>query len=247
MSFWSSLTGQDAADASRNAAADTYYKQKNAIGDLTRYGDEYAGKFSDLAKGYDPYVQTGYTANNSLQALLANPNAVSSLPGYQFTLNQGLNAVDRGAAARSGVQNGATIKAEQRYGAGLADQTYGNQLARLLSASHFGTGALGQQNATVGQGLQGQLATRQAGFNGQMQSANTIGLGDIAAANAQAAGSQNLLNAGLKIAGMAAGGFGGMPFGGGGSSFAGGGGMGIPIGATRIAGPGDPGFTGWGG
>lgn len=213
MGFWQDITGQTAADASRAAASDTYQKQAGAIADLKAYGNDYADKFAGLAQGYNPYVQTGYAANNQLQGLLTDPNSLSNLPGYQFALTQGLNAVDRGAAARSGVQNGATIKAEQRYGTGLADSTYGNQLQRLLAASGAGAGWLGAQNATTGQGLQGQLATRQSGFNGAMTASGTIGQGDVAAANAEAAGSQNLLNTGLKIGGALLGVPTGLPFG----------------------------------
>jgi hypothetical protein len=220
MSIFDTLLGNTAADASKGAASDTYQKQMGAIGQLNAFGDQYADKFAGLAKGYDPYVATGNTANTSLQQLLADPSSVRSLPGYQFSFDQGMNAVDRGAAARSGVQNGSTIKAEQRFGTGLADQTYGSQLQRLLGLSQFGAGALGQQNATIGQGLQGQLGTRTAGFNGQMQAAGTIGQGDVAAANAQTAGIQNLLNFGGNLAGKAMGGFGG-----GGSSFTGGNGL----------------------
>lgn len=208
------MTGEDAADASRSAAADTYKKQNDAIASLLGYGDQYASKFADLAKGYDPYVATGYESNDALRKLIADPTSVRQLPGYDFNFTEGLRGIDRGAAARSGVNNGATIKAEQKFGTGLADQSYGAQLSRLMALSGQGQGALTAQNSTVGAGLQGQLGTRTAGYNGQMTAANTIGLGDVAAANAEAAGSQNLLNAALKIGGMAVG------AGGGGSSFA---------------------------
>jgi hypothetical protein len=95
-----------------------------------------------------------------------------------------------------------------------------------MSAGQYGMSALGAQNATAGQGLQGQLGTRQTAYGGEFGSAGTIGQGDIAAANAKAAGSQNLLNTGLKIGGMILGGMTGMPmgmpsFGGGSSSYGG--------------------------
>lgn len=233
MSFWDDLTGASAADASKRAATDTYAKQQAAIAKLLGYGDEYAGKFEDLAKGYDPYVETGGAANSALMRLLQDPSSVRSLPGYQFALDEGLKTLDRNAAARNRSQGGRASKDFIRFAEGTADQSLGNWLSRLMAGGQYGLGALGAQNATTGQGLAGQLATRQAGFGGDMQAANTIGLGDIAAANAKAAGSQNLLNTGLKLGGMALGslGFGGafgqggafgasMPgFGGGGSSY----------------------------
>jgi hypothetical protein len=194
MPFLNDITGKTAADASKAAAADTFGKQNSAIRDITDYGNQYADKFAGLAKGYDPYVQTGYTANNQLQQLLSDPNNVRGLPGYQFAQDQGVQALDRSASARSMTNSGRSEKDLLRFGTGLADQTYGNQLQRLLAASGQGAGWLGAQNATVGQGLQGQLGTRQSAFTGGMQAAGTIGQGDVAAANARAAGSQNIMN-----------------------------------------------------
>ena len=211
MSFWDDLTGDTAARASENAARDTYGKQLAAIGGLTQYGDQYASKFDQLAQGYNPYVATGGAANDQLMRLISDPNSLRSLPGYQFAQDQGIQALDRSAAARGRLNSGRQSKDLMRFGTGLADQTYGNQFARLMSGGQYGMGALGAQNSTIGQGLAGQLATRQSAYGGAMNSAGTIGHGDIAAANAQAAGSQNLLNAGLKLGGMALGAFGGAP------------------------------------
>lgn len=211
MSFFQDITGQTAGDASKAAALDTYGKQNTAIRGITDYGNQYADKFADLAKGYDPYVQTGYTANNQLQQLLSDPSNVSGLPSYQFDQSQGIQALDRSAASRGMLNSGRSQKDLLRFGTGLADQTYGNQLQRLLGAAGQGAGWLGAQNATVGQGLQGQLGTRQSAFGGQMQAAGTIGQGDIAAANAHAAGTQNILNMVGKGVGAAAGMPGGFP------------------------------------
>lgn len=205
MSFFQDITGKTAADASKAAALDTFGKQNTAIRDITDYGNTYADKFSGLAQGYDPYVQTGYTANNQLQQLLSNPSNLSGLPGYQFAQDQGVQALDRSAASRGMLNSGRSQKDLLRFGTGLADQTYGNQLQRLLGAAGQGAGWLGAQNATEGQGLQGQLATRQSAFTGGMQAAGTIGQGDIAAANARAAGTQNIMNMGGKIIGSAMG------------------------------------------
>lgn len=223
MGFWQDLTGESAADASKAAAGDTYRKQQAAIAKLIGYGDEYAGKFDELSQGYDPYVQTGAAGNEALMRLIQDPSSLRSLPGYQFAQDEGLQALERSAAGRSGVQSGRFNKGVMRFATGTADQTYGNQFARLLGLSQQGIGATGAQIGTQAQGLQGQLGTRQSAYGGDMTSAGTIGQGDIAAANARAAGSQNLLNTGLKIGGMALGAYTGMPtgLGGGGSSYGG--------------------------
>jgi hypothetical protein len=223
LGFWQDLTGESAADASKAAASDTYNKQQAAIAKLIGYGDEYAGKFEELAGGYDPYVETGGAANSMLMRLLQDPNSLRSLPGYEFAQGEGIQALDRSAAARGRLNSGRQSKDLLRFGTGLADQTYGNQLQRLMGLSQQGIGATGAQIGTQAQGLGGQLATRQSAYGGDMTSAGTIGQGDIAAANARAAGSQNLLNTGLKIGGMALSAATGMPIGmGGGSSSYGG-------------------------
>lgn len=203
MGIWDDLTGKSAANASRAAAADTYTKQQAATAGLRGYGDQYASEFQGLSQGYDPYVQTGGMANSALQNLMQNPMSVRSLPGYQFAQEEGVNALDRSAASRGMLNSGRQNRDLLRFGTGLADQTYGNQFARLTGLSGQGMGAVGAQNATVAQGLQGQMGTRTTAYGGDMASAGTIGQGDIAAANARAAGTQNLLNTGMKFAGMA--------------------------------------------
>jgi hypothetical protein len=208
MGIFDDLTGKTAANASRAAAADTYSKQQKAYGDLLGYGDEYASNMSSL---YQPYANTGAEANSALARLLADPSSLRSLPGYQFAQEEGVQALDRSAAARGMLGSGRQSKDLLRFGTGLADQTYGNQFARLMSGAGLG------MNATQGQaqGLQGQLGARQTAYGGMMNAAGTIGQGDIAAANARSAGIQNLFNTGANLAGKAmGGGFGG--FGGGG-------------------------------
>lgn len=257
MGFWDMLTGEAAADASRSAASDTYNKQQNAIGDIKAFGNDYAAQFRDMGRGYDPYVQGGQSALQRLMAGLGlsggqqgqqNFNdAYRNTPGYQAGLQGGIDAVGNSASARSMTNSGRTLKDLMRFGSDYEDQRVGNYMTKLGGLAGSGMGALGAQNATIGTGLQGQLGTRNLAFGGGMQSAGTIGQGDIAGANAESAGAQNLLNTGMKLAGMAFGGMGG----GGLSSLMGGGAAGssfgpMPMGATRIPAPGEVGFKGWG-
>lgn len=237
MGFLDSLLGNDAATASRSAAADTYAKQlaatntlqgqgANYATNLGNLGQNYATSFGDLAKGYQPWINTGQGANTSLQQLLANPGSISSLPGYQFDLAQGTRALDHSALANGNLFSGKQGKALVNYGTNLADKTYGDQISRLLGISNQGLGAQGQANALTGQGisggiglqaqgLQGQLGADTSAYGGNLSSAGTIGQGDVAAANAKAKGTQNLVNlagtvAGAALGGGFGGGFGGM-------------------------------------
>ncbi len=199
MSFLDTLFGNTAADASRGAAADTYAKQNAAIAGITGFGDQYAGKFRKL---YQPYANTGGAANDSLARLFANPNSVTSLPGYQFDLSQGLQGLDRSALARGMLNSGRQQKDVLRFATGLADKTYGDQIARLLAGAGLGMNA----NAGIGTGLQGQLGTRQSAYGGAMNAAETIGEGDVAAANSQTQALDNLLGVGANLGGKALGG-----------------------------------------
>src|SRR3972149_2467580 len=160
MSFWEDLTGETAADASRAAAANPKKKQQDAIAKLMGYGDEYAGKFDTLARGYDPYVKTGYSANNALNRLISDPSSVRSLPGYEFAQGEGIQAIDRSAVSRGMLNSGRQEKDLLRFGTGLADKTYGDQLARLMGLNQQGMGATGAQIGTTAEGLRGQLGTR---------------------------------------------------------------------------------------
>jgi hypothetical protein len=74
-------------------------------------------------------------------------------PGYQFRRDEGLKAIDRGAAARGALTgSGATIKAEQRYGDGLAASEYDAYTSRLAQLAGLG------QSATAGTAAAGSTA-----------------------------------------------------------------------------------------
>lgn len=210
MSFLDDLLGNTSADASRKAAADTYAKQQAATQGLTQFGQSYADQFGGLAKGYQPWQQTGQDANSALQRLVADPSSVSSLPGYKFGLDQGVHTIDHSALANGNLFSGKTGKALESFGTNYADKTYGDQLSRLLGISQQGLGATQMGNATIGTGLQGQLGANTTAYGGNMTAAGTIGQGDIAAANAKTKGMQNLFNLGGSLLGSAfSGGMGG--------------------------------------
>ena len=67
--------------------------------------------------------------------------AYHTSPGYQWQLDQGLRAVDAGQAAQGMERSGATLKAEQTFGAGLANQDFTNYYNRLFDLSKLGEGA----------------------------------------------------------------------------------------------------------
>lgn len=73
-------------------------------------------------------------------------------PGYAFRRDEGLKAIDRGAAATGRLGSGETIKAEQRYGEGLAASEYDAYTSRLAQLAGLG------QSATAGTAAAGSTA-----------------------------------------------------------------------------------------
>lgn len=223
MGFLDSLLGNSAADASNAAAADTFAKQNAATStlqgqgagyatNLGNLGTNYATSMGTLAQGYQPWITTGQGANSAVQQLISNPSSVSSLPGYQFQMDQGTKALDHSAVANGNLFSGAQGKALDTFGQNLANTTYNQQLQSLLGVSNQGLGAQGQANQLTAQGLTGglgatvqgqtgQLGADTSAYGGNMTAAGTIGQGQIAGANAQAAGAQNIFNTGATLLG----------------------------------------------
>ena len=124
---------------------------------------------------YQPYVDYGGTGLgrysdllgiNGADAATAARQGFQASPGYQYQLEQGLRAVDAGAASRGMLRSGATIKAEQTLGANLANQDFGNYLGRLNNLAGVGLQAAGGQadttrtfNALLGSQSSGQQQT----------------------------------------------------------------------------------------
>jgi len=107
-----------------------------------------------------PYREAGLPALDATQSLLGlqGPDAAAAAmaqfqtsPGYQFQLDQGLRAVDAGAAANSMLRSGATMKAEQAFGSGLAATEFTNYYNRLFALSQLGETAAAGGAATAGQ------------------------------------------------------------------------------------------------
>jgi hypothetical protein len=99
-----------------------------------------------------------------------NYSAFYNQPGYQFTLQQGENAVNRNAAANGGLYSANTMTQENNYAQGQASTQYGNYVNQLNSMAGLGQVATGQ--------------TVQAGTAAAEGASNSL----ISAGNAQASG-----------------------------------------------------------
>lgn len=81
-----------------------------------------------------------------LKALVENPSQVTSSPAYQFLMDQGMNALNRTAAAKRMRFAGKTQLDAQKYGQGLAAQEYGKLYNQLLQGAQSEVGRWGDEN-----------------------------------------------------------------------------------------------------
>lgn len=122
---------------------------------------------------YDKYQQQGPMTPEQVQAALANT------PGYQFQMNQGVDAIQRSASAKGLLGSGRLLQSLVDYSSGLANQTYGQHLSRLAALA-----GAGQQAATDVAGMGQNYAGQVAGLAGNL--GDTLGNGRLAAGNAMA-------------------------------------------------------------
>ncbi len=103
-----------------------------------------------------PWATSGGLASTASTDLLGlnGPDAATAAmgnyqtsPGYQWQLSQGLRGVDAGAAAKGMLRSGATLKAEQTFGAGLADSDFQQYYKNLMGLSTLGESAASKQGA----------------------------------------------------------------------------------------------------
>jgi hypothetical protein len=109
-------------------------------------------------------------------------------PGYQFRLKEGMQGLERSAAARGGLLSGGTLKGIQRYGQDMASQEYQNAFNRY-QAERTGTLNPLQSLAGVGQSTANTLGTM------GMNYANQVGELYQGGANARASGYMGQANA----------------------------------------------------
>lgn len=115
-------------------------------------------------------------------------------PGYQFRMEEGVNALDRSAAARGNLRGGGYAQALTRYAQGVASDEFNNYANRLAGIAGMGQGAT-QSVATLGQNTANSIS------NTLMAGAGMQGNALMAAGTARAsgfAGAANSINSGMQ-------------------------------------------------
>lgn len=126
-----------------------------------------------------PYIGAGSDALSKLNAVNSGDyTGFEHSPDYQFSLSQGLQGLDRSAAARGSLNSGGQSADVLKFASGLASQNLGNYTNRLMGLAGMGQGAasnlgsIGTGNAVAsgnfgmqGAGAQGQSLYDQANIN----------------------------------------------------------------------------------
>lgn len=167
---------QTAADATAQATAENNALQREIYG--------------SNKQTLDPYIQSGYSANNAIAALLgtggtpadktAYENAFANYQkssGYQFRMNEGNKALNASFAARGLADSGAAVKGALSFGQNIASDEFGRYLGALSQQQGVGLSAGGalagvstnyannvaaQNNASAGVAANAALASGQA-------------------------------------------------------------------------------------
>lgn len=156
-----------------------------------KYGDDvasYKNAYADYERRKGEYANA--IASDDYGSLMSNFTGedVATEPGYQFGMDQGMQALDRSAAARGNLLSGATLKAAQRYGQDYAGTKFNDAYQRDNNNKNRAF------NWLMGLSTMGQNSTVQAATANQQVGNNLSNLA-LQQGNAQAAGLMGVSNA----------------------------------------------------
>jgi hypothetical protein len=140
---------------------------------------------------------------NGAEGIARAQDSFRAAPGYQFALDQGLDAVARKGSAMGRLDSGNTDLDLMRYATGYADQAWGNWMNGLSGYNNMYGAGVGNDVAARGLGLdfESGLASSYMGANNQVAAGKEAGQGAM-------------LDALGSIVGIAGQAFGGGAFGG---------------------------------
>jgi hypothetical protein len=177
-----SITGRGAAEAAGQASA--------GYTDAGRRSLDMYKKMWEQQQGYlNPYHQMGVDAVNQMQS-----GNWQQDPGYQFRLDQGMNALNKSAAAKGGTTSGNALAAATKYGQDMGSQEYQNAFNRQMQKVGIGYGAGNQLGNWAG-----QYGDRYG--NTEMDLASNWGNSKIAQQNARDQGWGNIARLGGQVLG----------------------------------------------
>ena len=153
---------QESTDKQLELMRQIWEQQQKDQSPYLKQGQQAIGKLADLTLGGDNFQS--YLKGRGLGGGQFNVNN----PQYQFLQKQGMQALDRSAAARGMGYSGAQLKALNEYGQGLASQQYDKEYDRAAQeyANYY------NRLASLSQG--GQQAAQSLGGLGSNYSMSII-------------------------------------------------------------------------
>lgn len=160
----SAKAGHDASKATEKGAKGALAEQVKAREASERMSAPYRALGEKAIGSYEDLLGLGAKGQAGIAETLSN------LPGYQFAKSQGIEGTSRAAAAQGLNLSGNQVAGVTEYATNLADQTYGEQLNRLLAPIQTG------QSAAAGQSAMGQNAANNSSGIIQNQADNIAGI-----------------------------------------------------------------------
>lgn len=117
--------------------------------------------FNDLYQKANPWAAQAPQYQNKLAQLLETPGAMTSNPAYQYAFDQGVEAINRSAAARGQLGSGNRLMELTKFGQGEASKNFfslANLYSKLAGADN--------QNAA------GAVGAAASAINGQTNAMN---------------------------------------------------------------------------
>jgi hypothetical protein len=141
--------------AGMGTTGSTFGMSNSTIGNILKSGASLYQAFNQpgvqapkiAQAGADPYAPYRASAASELNDLIANPNKVYGMPGYQFAQRQGQKQIERNAAAAGNLASGNTLAALQAQGAQTAQSWYDNYVKNLSTLSGAANNPASGQNA----------------------------------------------------------------------------------------------------
>lgn len=168
------------ADATRDAARMNNRTQRRVHRRTRKDLKPYRRQGKNALRGLRNFdFDADYNANVADLERLENfgRDEFETSPGYEFRLQQGMDAIDRGAAARGMTFSGNTLQAYSDYNQGMASQEFGNAYNRLLGRTQIG------------------MANRAERTNRELGNLNNLAGTGMSAAGMMSGSGQNMANA----------------------------------------------------
>jgi hypothetical protein len=156
--------GQNALNAGRNASLGVMNRNPALIQQYGANADAFYAPLGEEAnRGFSVYGDAA-GVNGAAGQDRATQNFRAG-PGYNFQLNQGIDASTRAAAAAGMAASGNTMQAAQRYGSGLADQEFQKYMQNLQPYLQLAPGIAGKR-ADIQTGMSDDLIGNNAAIAG---------------------------------------------------------------------------------